>query len=239
MTGLDPDVAAAVFGLEACASPEPVEWPVGSAWRLETTDGPVRITRSPEGTPHADARAAAAIELEAAKRGVPVEEALRAELPPGELVGELRPRGRALPRMGGGWFLPEVGGPAEAVRCHWWSGGEPIGRHAPPDWFAEAVGRVLAALHADAGPPGPHGRRPVRTHRRVEPARVLVVDGEPLLVAWDDAGPWTAEEEVEAAVAVWAAHGRDAPDPDIGRALLRGYEQAGGTVDRAHLPGWI
>jgi Ser/Thr protein kinase RdoA (MazF antagonist) len=67
-------------------------------------------------------------------------------------------------------------------------------------------------------------------HSDLVPGNVLVsTDGRPWILDWDDAGPWTAAEEVAAAVVSWSTGCGGEPDAQAGLALVEGYRRAGGT----------
>jgi aminoglycoside phosphotransferase (APT) family kinase protein len=74
------------------------------------------------------------------------------------------------------------------------------------------------------------------THGDLVPGNVLVsVDGRLWLVDWDDAGPWTAAEEVAAALVSWSARPWGEPATPAALALVEGYRRAGGSFD-CHTP---
>lgn len=78
----------------------------------------------------------------------------------------------------------------------------------------------------------------VVTHRDVLPHNVLVpVDGEPVLIDWDTAGPDSATLETAAALYDYARHGTG-PEPDPARftAALAAYRAHGGVVQPSEFP---
>jgi Ser/Thr protein kinase RdoA (MazF antagonist) len=70
-------------------------------------------------------------------------------------------------------------------------------------------------------------------HSDLVPGNVLIsVEGRVWIVDWDDAGPWNAAEEVAAAVVSWSTGPQGEPDERVALALVEGYRQAGGMLDR-------
>lgn len=72
--------------------------------------------------------------------------------------------------------------------------------------------------------------RPViATHRDLGPKNALTARGGfPVIVDWDVAGPWTADEELAAACLEWSGVKTGEPDRVAARALLEAYVGAGG-----------
>jgi Ser/Thr protein kinase RdoA (MazF antagonist) len=68
-------------------------------------------------------------------------------------------------------------------------------------------------------------------HSDVVPGNVLVAaDGRPLLLDWDDAGPWNTTEEIAAAVVSWSTGPKGEPCQQVGLAMVQGYQRAGGVI---------
>ncbi|HEY1180338.1 MAG TPA: phosphotransferase, partial [Phytomonospora sp.] len=71
----------------------------------------------------------------------------------------------------------------------------------------------------------------ISTHRDLGPKNVLRdVEGRPVIVDWDVAGPWTAPEELAAASVEWAGVKTGPPDRAAVAALVEGYRAEGGEV---------
>lgn len=70
----------------------------------------------------------------------------------------------------------------------------------------------------------------ISTHRDLGPKNVLRTSGgDPVIVDWDVAGPWTAVEEAAAAYVEWAGVRTHAPDRRAATALLDAYASAAST----------
>jgi len=74
----------------------------------------------------------------------------------------------------------------------------------------------------------------VMSHLDVQPQNVLVTPAGPVLIDWDNAGPTTPARELASAVFAWS--GRNRPNPDAARHLVRAYVAAGGpgTIRTPH-----
>ena len=69
-------------------------------------------------------------------------------------------------------------------------------------------------------------------HSDLVPGNVLVTaDGRPLLLDWDDAGPWNTTEELAAAVVSWSTGPQGEPCDQVAAAMVQGYRRAGGMID--------
>ncbi|MBO4256982.1 phosphotransferase enzyme family protein [Streptomyces griseorubiginosus] len=74
----------------------------------------------------------------------------------------------------------------------------------------------------------------VTSHLDVQPQNVLVGRDGPVLIDWDNAGPTTPARELASVVFAWS--GRNRPNPDAARHLVRAYVAAGGpgTIRTPH-----
>jgi Ser/Thr protein kinase RdoA (MazF antagonist) len=69
-------------------------------------------------------------------------------------------------------------------------------------------------------------------HSDLVPGNMLVsTDGRPLILDWDDAGPWNATEELAAALVSWSTGPQGEPSERVALALVQGYRLAHGVVD--------
>lgn len=86
------------------------------------------------------------------------------------------------------------------------------------------------------------GKPHVVTHRAVEPSRVVMTDGGPLLLGWDAVGPDSAPLEAAHAIVEFATVGWTEPDADRVHRASRAYATAGGATLRpgpAALARWV
>jgi aminoglycoside phosphotransferase (APT) family kinase protein len=122
---------------------------------------------------------------------------------------------------------PPVGGPVHVFR---W------GRHAEravaagKAWAGEltaSLGAIAEAAEAAAAPPD---LPPVTTHRELYAHNVLLTDEGPVVVDWDDAGPWSEAEEVATAAVEWAGGIVGPADGVSLAAFVEGYVGAGGRA---------
>ncbi|GLZ78843.1 membrane protein [Actinorhabdospora filicis] len=106
---------------------------------------------------------------------------------------------------------------AGRARGRSWAGLMPDARRA---W---RVVRELAAERATVNRPV------IATHRDLGPKNALTAAGGfPVIVDWDVAGPWTADEELAAACLEWSGVKAGEPGRAAARALLEAYAAAGG-----------
>lgn len=153
---LEPAAVARTFGLGAVRRWEVVGGDANLLARLETERGAWAVkVLSPVGVlaDRGFLERAVAVERAAIDTGVSAPEPVRPVEGDG-WVAEL-PAGRALPQMGGGWFMPPHH-PTVRVRVHRWVEGIPVGTHRPPAWFCRLIGAALGRIHR-ALPGGPGG----------------------------------------------------------------------------------
>jgi hypothetical protein len=120
--------------------------------------------------------------------------------------------------------LAELTAAAYRARCPW---------AAELDRTRPALGEVELLLRQRLARP----YRIITAHRDLTPRNVLAITASRALTAriavldWDTAGPWMAEDELASVVVEWAGGTGAHPRPEIARAVLDGYRDAGAPID--------